>query len=265
MKLTHGSLFTGFGGFDLAAARCDISTVWQCENNKFCLKFLNHFFPEIPKIKDINIFDYEKTERTNIISGGFPCQDISNSGKGAGIFGDKSSAVFKMLEIIEVMRPDFAIFENSPVLNTRGLDIILRMLAVIGYDAQWRTICASDFGYKHKRRRLFILAYPNESGQKGRIFRPVETLPIHVYKPTKTYLQATNKSVLAVGDYYDICGVHGIPRNFRKVIGGFGNAVNVTCAEYVFRCIIEFIKSNNHEYNRNNNPKAGYPVLKTVE
>ncbi len=247
MQLTHGSLFTGMGGFDLAAARCDIPTLWQCEKDKFCLKVLDHFFPNIPKITDIYNFDHEKTQRVNIISGGFPCQNISTNGKGEGIAGDKSSAVFKQLEILEAMQPDFAIFENSPVLLSRGFDTLLRKLAFIGYDAQWRTLCASDFGYRNQRRRMFIVAYPNISGLQGRLFRPISSVSVYGYTPTETYISSTTKAVHTKGNYYDLCGVDGLPRNFRKVIGGFGNAVNVTCAEYVFKCILEFIKLNYYE------------------
>ena len=245
-EITHGSLFTGLGGFDFAALRCGIKTLWQCENNKFCNKFLDTLFPETIKFNDIYNFDYDTAQKVNIISGGFPCQDISVNGVGKGLSGEKSSAVFKQLEIIEEMRPDFAIFENSPILITRGLDDILRHLTAIGYNAEWRCISAKDFGYRHERTRLFIVAHPTARRQKSRIFKPIETIQVHEYTPTEALLRINAAPCHTDGNYYDLCGVHGLPRNFRKVIGGFGNAVNVTCAEYVFRCIIKFIEENNH-------------------
>lgn len=246
-QITHGSLFTGLGGFDLAAVRCGIPTAWQCEKDKFCLKFLDHFFPSVLKFNDIQNFDYEKATKVNIISGGFPCQDISKNGKGKGLSGEKSSLVFKQLEIIDRLRPEFAIFENSPVLIKRGFDDILRHLANIGYDAEWRYIHASEFGYNHERKRLYVVAHAHVSGQKCGVFKPVQNVPVHGYQPTPTYLRVANSPIRTDGDYYDLCGVDGLPRNFRKAIGGFGNAVNVTVAEYVFRCILNFIKENNQK------------------
>ena len=96
-----------------------------------------------------------------IITGGFPCTDISVAGKGAGITGRQSGLWFEMRRIIRDLRPRYAIIENVAALTFRGLPRVLSSLAEIGYDAEWTDIRASDLGAPHKRERIWIVAYPS--------------------------------------------------------------------------------------------------------
>ena len=96
-----------------------------------------------------------------IITGGFPCQDISLAGKGTGIRGSRSGLWFEMWRIIRDLRPCFAIMENVGALTFRGLTDVLGSLAEIGYDAEWQDIRAEDMGAPHRRERIWIVAYPN--------------------------------------------------------------------------------------------------------
>ena len=96
-----------------------------------------------------------------IITGGFPCQDISVAGKGKGITGSRSGLWFEMLKCIRILRPRFVIAENVGAITFRGLDTVLGTLAEIGYDAEWQDIRASDMGAPHRRERIWIVAYPN--------------------------------------------------------------------------------------------------------
>ena len=105
-----------------------------------------------------------KLQRPTIISGGFPCQDVSAAGRGDGLEGTRSRLWFKMFGIIRDLRPEFAVIENSPMLNIRGLWRVLGNLASIGYDAEWTIISAADVGADHLRERMWIVAYPNRIG-----------------------------------------------------------------------------------------------------
>jgi DNA (cytosine-5)-methyltransferase 1 len=136
------------------------------------------------------------------------------------------------------------LFENVAVFTIRGLNQLLCELTKNGYDAQWICLQASDFGYAHKRARIFIVAYPIEKRPRCALFKPVKTVQLHSTQKQneETYLRITAKGIHTKGNYFDLCGVNGFPRNYRQLIAGLGNAVNVTMAEYVFRCIIDYEK-----------------------
>lgn len=95
----------------------------------------------------------------DVVSGGFPCQDISAAGKGAGLSGTKSSLWFEQFRIICEVRPRIAFVENSPLLTVRGIATILGSLAAMGFDAEWGVLGADDAGSPHIRKRIWILAY----------------------------------------------------------------------------------------------------------
>lgn len=97
-----------------------------------------------------------------IITGGFPCVDVSYAGKGAGLEGAQSGLWYEMHRIIGELRPRLVIVENVSAFYTRGLDSVLGSLAEIGYDAEWETIQASDVGAPHKKARIWIVAYPSQ-------------------------------------------------------------------------------------------------------
>ena len=106
--------------------------------------------------------------RVDVVSGGFPCQDISVAGGGAGIDGDKSGLWREMARIIDEVRPTFAFVENSPALTNRGLGVVLGDLSALGYDAEWDVVGASDVGAPHRRQRIWILARLHSDTHGGR-------------------------------------------------------------------------------------------------
>ncbi|MEW6314612.1 MAG: DNA cytosine methyltransferase [Pseudomonadota bacterium] len=117
-------------------------------------------FPPFPVWDDVRTFDGRPWRGiVDVVSGGFPCQDLSVAGKGAGIDGERSGLWREMARIIGEVRPRFAFIENSPALITRGLDRVLCDLAALGYDAEWCVLGASDVGAPHKRERIWILAH----------------------------------------------------------------------------------------------------------
>lgn len=112
--------------------------------------------------------ELERPSTDWILTGGFPCQDISFAGGGAGLDGERSGLWYEMHRIIGELRPRYVIVENVAALFTRGIDAVLGSLAEIGYDAEWETIRASDMGAPHRRERVWIVAYPNEQGESER-------------------------------------------------------------------------------------------------
>ena len=104
----------------------------------------------------------------DVISGGFPCQDISTQGDGDGLDGERSGLWSQMARIISEVRPTYAFVENSPILTTRGLGVVLADLASMGFDAEWGVLSAADIGAPHQRERIWIVAYSNGIRLEGR-------------------------------------------------------------------------------------------------
>ncbi len=118
--MTHGSLFSGIGGIDLGFEWAGIETKWQVEIDDYCQKLLSLRFPHTKKFTDVRKVGSHNLEKVDIISGGFPCQDISVAGKGAGIEGERSGLWTELHRVISELRPRFAFIENVPMLTIRG-------------------------------------------------------------------------------------------------------------------------------------------------
>lgn len=160
---TVGSLFTGYGGLDMAV--CEFfpgATVsWYSELDKHACTVLAAHHPDVPNLGDITEVDWNEVPRVNILTGGFPCQDISHAGKGAGLEeGTRSGLWFRMADAVRVLRPDLVVVENVRALTRRGLDRVLGDLADLGFDAEWCCVRASDAAAPHRRERIFLTAWP---------------------------------------------------------------------------------------------------------
>jgi len=162
-RYSIGSLFAGIGGFELGLERAipGAFTLWQVEQNNFCQKVLAKHWPQAQIYDDVKNINKNNVEQVDILCGGFPCQDISIAGKGEGLNGEKSNLYWQLHRIIDELQPKAVIMENVPVISIRGLGTVLGSLSEIGYDAEWCTIRASDFGAPHKRERWFCIAYPS--------------------------------------------------------------------------------------------------------
>ena len=162
-------LFSGIGGFSLAAEWVwgdELEIVGFCEIEKYAQKILSKNFPGVPIHEDITKLDGKDFKNIDLLTGGFPCQDISIAGQGAGLEeGKRSSLWFEMHRIIREVRPRFALIENVPMLTIRGGTRVIADLAEIGYDASWTIIGADDVGAWHRRKRIWIVAYPNDNGK----------------------------------------------------------------------------------------------------
>jgi DNA (cytosine-5)-methyltransferase 1 len=164
--ITIGSLFSGIGGIELGLEKTGgFKTEWFVENNLYARFILRKHWPDTPIYKDIRKVNFYETPRVDILTGGFPCQDISNAGNRKGITGERSGLWKEYLRAIKEIKPKVAFIENVSALRNRGLHTVLKDLAEAGYNAEWHTLRASDVGASHRRERLFILAYPNITGK----------------------------------------------------------------------------------------------------
>jgi DNA (cytosine-5)-methyltransferase 1 len=162
--LTFGSLFAGIGGFDLGFERAGMACRWQVEIDDYANRVLRKHWPDVRRWPDVRTWPQPDTERVGIICGGFPCQDISYAGRGAGLEGERSGLFFEAVRVVRELRPRAVVLENVAALLTRGLDRVLGTLAEIGYDAEWHCIPAAAVGAPHIRDRVFVLAYAKGNG-----------------------------------------------------------------------------------------------------
>ncbi len=167
------ALFAGAGGGILGGLLLGWRTVCAVEIDPYCRSVLlarqrDRILAPFPIWDDVRTFDGKPWRgRVDVVSGGFPCQDISAAGKGAGITGERSGLWLEMARIIREVRPRFAFVENSPMLTSRGLGVVLGDLAAMGYDARWGVIGARDAGSPHRRDRIWILADSDENGRRA--------------------------------------------------------------------------------------------------
>jgi DNA (cytosine-5)-methyltransferase 1 len=160
------SLFAGIGGFDLGLERTGgFKTVAFCEIEPFAVRVLNKHWPEVPVYGDVRELTADKLAAdgiaVDVISGGFPCQDISIAGRAAGLSGERSGLWSEIVRLARDLRPKLLFLENVSALLGRGLGDVLGDLASLGYDAEWHCIPASAVGAPHRRDRIWIIAYPN--------------------------------------------------------------------------------------------------------
>lgn len=164
MAVRIGSLCSGYGGLDAAVQSVlggDLA--WVADPDPGASKILAHHHPDVPNLGDITRLAWSTVPQVDILTAGFPCQDISNAGKRAGIEGTRSGIWAHVVEAVRVVRPRVAVFENVGALVVRGLDTVLADLAEVGFDAEWASVRASDVGAPHRRERIFILAWPADT------------------------------------------------------------------------------------------------------
>ena len=169
-------LFAGIGGFTLGLERAGFETVAFCEIEPYAQKVLSKNWPEVPIYDDVREITAERLIsdgiRVDVITGGFPCQDLSISGNQAGIEGERSGLWTECARLLRELQPRYAIFENvTNLLIGDGGDWFKRVLwdiSKVGYDAEWHCIPASELGAHHHRDRVWIVAYPKSTGIETR-------------------------------------------------------------------------------------------------
>lgn len=160
-----GSLFSGIGGLELGIERATgARTRWQVEIDPFCRRVLERHWPDAQRFDDVRTVGVHNLEPVDILCGGFPCQDLSVAGRGAGLDGERSGLFFEVVRIVREIRPRYVLLENVAALLARGLGRVLGELAACRYDARWGVFSAAGVGAPHLRERIFILAADAERG-----------------------------------------------------------------------------------------------------
>lgn len=233
-------LFSGIGGFSLGLERTGgFKTVAFCEIEEFPCRVLEKHWPNVPIYRDVRKLSAETLRQDGIspdcIVGGFPCQDISLAGAGAGLGGERSGLWSEFSRLIGEIRPQFVIVENVAALLGRGMGDVLGDLAALGYDAEWHCIPASYVGARQLRDRVWIVAYPQCNSVQGRA------------NITATWCEEPREEQLArlvqpcawptVSSARD-CGTgHGIPDGIHRN-KALGNAVVPQIPEMIGRAIL---------------------------
>lgn len=197
--LQIGSLFSGYGGLDEAVKQTfNAEVAWHCEWDDAPSKILAHHYPDVPNYRDVTQIDWETVPPVDIITGGSPCQDLSQAGGRKGMTdGTRSNLWVNMRQAIETIQPSYVVWENvlgalsAPAYSEsdrtdnepttshmepgqgllgnpehgslRALGRVLGDLAEIGYDTRWTTLRISDLGGCHHRARVFLLATPTHT------------------------------------------------------------------------------------------------------
>lgn len=173
MRLRILSTFSGIGAHDLGFEWAGHKIVGQIEIDEYCQKVLAHHWPDVPKWRDIcNVTASDLRDRCgriDLITGGFPCQDISTAGKQAGIIeGNRSSLYWELWRLIRDIRPTLIVLENVPALRTKGADNVFASLESLGYALWSGVVGAVHAGAPHIRKRVVIVGYRPRSRSKRR-------------------------------------------------------------------------------------------------
>jgi DNA (cytosine-5)-methyltransferase 1 len=248
-KLRVLDLFSGIGGFSLGLERTGgFETVAFCEIDPFCRRVLAKHWPNVRQYDDVRTLTAEQLAAdgiaVDVICGGFPCQDISISGRKAGLAGDRSGLWSEIVRLARDIRPEFILVENVANLLS-GPDErpgawfgrVLGDLASIGFDAEWENIPASALGAPHRRERVWIVAYPCEAGQQ-RPERQREGIRLAtvaastILRDRNVYARSWALEPGEIGGMAD-----GLPREVGAV-GAVGNAVVPQIPELIGNAIL---------------------------
>jgi DNA (cytosine-5)-methyltransferase 1 len=211
------ALFAGAGGGILGGHMLGWTTVCAVERDAYAASVLvarqnDGSIPPFPIWDDVCTFDGKPWRGVvDVVSGGFPCQDISINGKGNGIEGERSGLWSQMVRIIREVAPSVVFVENSPALTVRGLGTVLADLAKMGFDAEWGCVSAEDTGAMHRRERIWIVAYAAMPRRKAHA---------HIRDEKKVTLLGSDGDVSRTGQRWgDQPGIH-------RVANGVANRVD---------------------------------------
>ena len=163
-------LFSGIGGLTKALEGY-VRPVAYCENDRYAQSILlsrmwNGDIPKAPIWDDVRTLRKQELEQLpEIIYGGFPCQDISVAGRGAGLAGERSGLFFEIVRLIGDLQPRFVFLENVAAITVRGAERVVGELCRLGYDCRWGILSAADVGANHRRERWWLLAHAMSSGE----------------------------------------------------------------------------------------------------
>jgi len=230
-QLTVGSLFSGIGGLDLGLERAGMRVIWQSEIDPYASRVLNKHWPKVPNYGDIKTINWADVPPTDVICGGYPCQPFSLASNVRKGEEDERHLWPWVRDAISHIRPRYVILENVQGHLSLGGTTVVREITDIGYVCEWRVIPATAVGARHRRNRLFIVAYPRSawrSGRRGAFESDNEEITRHVARSANYWENEPNVGRMA----------NGVPRRMDR-LKGLGNAVVPQVAEYVGRLVIE--------------------------
>lgn len=251
-------VFAGIGGFSVGLERAGgFQTVAFCEQDEYANGILEKHWPGVARFLDVRELTSDTLKEQGIISdgdricitGGFPCQDISFAGAGAGLQGERSGLWFELARLVRELEPEWLIVENVAALLNRGMGDLLGTLASLGYDAEWSCIPAVSVGAPHRRDRCWIVAYPNHDGCHMDTYQPEsgskllhgnwraaqrEPEPARILDRIRRRLGGVWAVEPDVGRVAD-----GIPNRVDRITR-LGNAVVPTIPEIIGQAIMEY-------------------------
>lgn len=238
-------LFSGIGGLALGLERAGMRTAAFCEFASYPRSVLRRHWPDVPCYDDVRTLSAARLQRDGIsidaIAGGFPCQDISYAGYGAGLEGARSGLWFEYARLIGELGPEIVVVENVSALLDRGMAAVLGTLSDLGYNAIWDTVTACAVGLPHMRRRVFIVAYANRLNGWTRFrdcfareYRSIQTIDRFESARARQRARLANPSEL-------YRGADGLPFGMERN-RGVGNAVAPDVAETIGLAIMKAIQ-----------------------
>lgn len=230
-------LFSGIGGFSLGLERAGMRTVAFCEINEHCRSVLGRHWPSVPVYRDVKELTAGQLRADgivpNVIAGGFPCQDISYAGAGAGIEGSRSGLWGEYARLVGEIRPRYIIVENVAALLGRGLERVLGDLAALRYDAEWHCIPAAAVGAPHLRDRVWIIAHSAAE-------RPVSGVEgVRAPELSRRLGRIFGRGWPAWLDQSEICRVDDRPPDWMDRNESLGNTVTPQIPEIIGRAIMQ--------------------------
>jgi DNA (cytosine-5)-methyltransferase 1 len=243
-----GSLFSGIGGLERGLEMAGLGpVVWQVEQSEFCRRVLARHWPRVTRYSDVRTVGAHNLAPVDLICGGFPCQDISSAGKGAGLAGERSGLWREYARILEERRPRWAVVENVASGARRWVDAVVSELAQLGYETLPLPVSAQDVGAPHRRQRIFLVAYAErhplrfkprwgrgaggqgalQSGHDGEAGAPADA------QRTGLEVGEGERGWSGGPPVSPVCGVDdGFPNRMDE-LAALGNAVVPQCAEVV--------------------------------
>ena len=239
-RLNELALFAGAGGGILGGKLLGWQTVCAVELDSYAASVLlqrqnDGCLPPFPIWDDVCTFDGKPWRGVvDVVSGGFPCQDISAAGKGAGITGDRSGLWKEMARIIREVRPQYCFVENSPMLTSRGLGVVLGDLAEMGFDAEWGVLGAKALGSACDGERMWVLAFKaNRSMLEGMDFQEIN-FPDPEESRRRQYTRAVGE-MLSQDDYSRVKRDPNAVAAQMDRLKAIGNGQNPIVAATAFR------------------------------
>jgi DNA (cytosine-5)-methyltransferase 1 len=247
-RLTLGSLFSGIGSCCLGFERAGFKVKWTVEIDPFCRKILAKNFPNAERFEDVNNVGIFELSPVDVLSGGFPCQDISLAGPRLGLAGKRSGLWSEFYRIIGELRPKYVLVENVQALLGRGMLQVLGDLSEIGYDAEWEVIQAAEVGLPQARKRVWIIAYPSGE-RKQRLFEGFDFSEVRQgWSGSPEDLQSISDLALVGSDSFPqplLWRVDERPSHWVDRIHGLGNTVVPQIPEWIARRIREYEEGSN--------------------